>query len=194
MDFKDVVDKRYSCRNYSDKKISKKLLLEFIKDASKAPSGSNRQPWFYTVVNSKKNVDYIKKTVKDYFFKNHQFYKNKIPKNLLDFANNFYYNLGNCQAVVFVSSDPKGLDPTIKDNTILSIGASVEHFLLSAENKGIKSCWIGHFHNSEKKFLNKKLIPKDKKLLTGFILGYEKDPKLRLIRTKKKISEISKFV
>lgn len=193
MDFKEVIDKRYSCRNYLDKKISKKLLLEFIKDASKAPSAANRQPWFYCVLNSKKNVDFIKKTVRDYYFKKHDFYKKNLSKNLLEVANNFYYNLGNCQAVVFVCTDKK-LDLSIIDNTILSIGASVENFMLSAENKGIKSCWIGHFHNNEKEFLKKKLIPKNKKIVTGFILGYEKDPNLRLIRIKKKIKDISLFV
>jgi nitroreductase len=96
MDFKDVIDKRYSCRNYSNKKISKKLLLEFLKDASKAPSGSNSQPWFYCIVNSKKNVDYIKGLIRGYFFNKDIFNYKKESKEFRDLANSFYYNLGDC--------------------------------------------------------------------------------------------------
>jgi len=194
MDFKEVIDKRHSCRHYLDKKISKKLLQEFVKDDSKAPSGSNSQPWFYSVVNSKPNIDYIKRMIRGYFFNNGTFNYKKESNEFYNIANNFYYNLGNCQAVVFVCYDKKEIDSSIKDNILLSVGASIENFLLSASNQNVGSCWISHFHYYEEELIKTKLIPKNKKLITGFILGYEKDLNFKLKCKKKKINEISTYV
>jgi nitroreductase len=76
----------------------------------------------------------------------------------------------------------------------LSVGASVENFLLSARSKNVASCWIGHFHYYEDQLIKKKLILKDKKIITGFILGYEKDSCLKLKCKKKNVKDISTFI
>jgi len=50
--FLELVNKRESCRSYSDKKISKEQLVNCIEAARVAPSACNSQPWSFVVVNS----------------------------------------------------------------------------------------------------------------------------------------------
>jgi nitroreductase len=45
MDFEHVVDGRYSVREFSDRRISLSKLRQIVKEAQKAPSWVNSQPW-----------------------------------------------------------------------------------------------------------------------------------------------------
>lgn len=44
------VDERMSIRKYKDKDITRKILTQLVLNASKAPSGSNIQPWEFVIV------------------------------------------------------------------------------------------------------------------------------------------------
>lgn len=45
MDFKDVVEKRHSVRQFADTKIEKKTIKEIVQLAQRTPSWVNSQPW-----------------------------------------------------------------------------------------------------------------------------------------------------
>jgi nitroreductase len=49
-DFAAWMDKRRTCRDFSDKPISKEVLEKIITTASTAPSGAHKQPWTFCVV------------------------------------------------------------------------------------------------------------------------------------------------
>ena len=46
----EVMDKRRSVRDYSDKPVPKEVIENIIKTASTAPSGAHKQPWTFCVV------------------------------------------------------------------------------------------------------------------------------------------------
>lgn len=50
MDFQEVVDKRHSVRDFSDRPVSKEDLISIINTAKKAPSWANSQTWKVVIV------------------------------------------------------------------------------------------------------------------------------------------------
>lgn len=46
----DLLTKRYSCRNFSDKKISNEIIAYMLECARLSASGANEQPWKFGVV------------------------------------------------------------------------------------------------------------------------------------------------
>ena len=58
--FKNWMDERRTCRDFSDKPIDKTIIENIIASASTAPSGAHKQPWTFCVVS---NVE-IKKQIR----------------------------------------------------------------------------------------------------------------------------------
>jgi len=54
----DLLRKRYSCRNFSDRKISKEIINYMLECGRLSPSGGNEQPWKFGVIT---DSDVIKK-------------------------------------------------------------------------------------------------------------------------------------
>jgi nitroreductase len=180
MEFKKIIDDRKSTRSFKNKKIRLSVLKQLITDGTKAPSNNNVQPWFFYIINKKDQLDYIKKTIRD-------------KKKIID-KNHFYYNLGNTQAIIFICINKKDLESNDQKNSyLLSIGASIENILLSAQNKGISSCWIGHFENYRSKFKGKIKIDSKHAIVAGITLGYSNE-KISIKTSRKKIEDVSSFL
>ena len=56
MDFKDIVQRRYSCRQYEDKKIPDEIIQELLEIISRSVSARNLQPWRIRVVSDRKTL------------------------------------------------------------------------------------------------------------------------------------------
>ena len=50
--FSDWMDKRRTCRDFSDKPVPKEVIENIILAASTAPSGAHKQPWTFCVVSN----------------------------------------------------------------------------------------------------------------------------------------------
>lgn len=164
--FQEVLNGRKSIRTYKEKKIPLKDLKKIVKDATKAPSNYNSQPWYFYIIKKPKQLKYIKKTIRE---------EKKIKEH-----SHFYYQLGNAQAIIFVTIDKiKFEDKKNIISYLLSVGAAIENLLLSAENLGLKCCWVGGFENYRIKLNNKINFKKKHMILAGITIGYsnEKDTK-----------------
>ena len=69
-------------------------------------------------------------------------------------------------------------------------GAAIQNFLLKIEEKGLATCWIGHFVNSQVKIILK--IPEDVDVEAMFPIGYEFEKKFTR-RAKVDIDQILYF-
>lgn len=68
-------------------------------------------------------------------------------------------------------------------------GAAIENFLLSIEDKGLSTCWVGHFVNEQvKHILN---IPEKYEVEAIFPVGYENE---KGIKKEKTNIELSRFI
>ena len=62
------IKQRYSCRNFSSKKISKKTLIDLLDLANQAPSASNKQNRHFVVVTRSKGRNFLAKMNKQKHF------------------------------------------------------------------------------------------------------------------------------
>lgn len=132
MEFSQVVKSRYSCRNFSDKRVSKETLYKIIGEALNAPSAKNTQPWqFYVTYTDETNA--------------------KIRECLQDGGKNIFLNGATAFVALFESMPDNircekfGNDRFVK----YDVGQMAAYLTLCAKNAGVDSCVIGWL-NEEK--------------------------------------------
>lgn len=55
----DLLQKRYSCRNFSDQPVSPEIIRYIVECGRLSPSGGNEQPWLFGVVTDKNIIGKI---------------------------------------------------------------------------------------------------------------------------------------
>ena len=141
MELKEVINKRRSCREFGNKKITKKQIEDLIECARLSPSAANRQNWYFVILEKNK--------------------KNKIA----DILENELKNSSDIQSTdnptkpYTATSSLIGSIKVIREAPILilvfrkpssdwlegdylSIGSAVEHICLRATDMGLASLWI----------------------------------------------------
>lgn len=64
--FLDLVDTRYSCRDYDpDRPVEHEKLVQCIEAARLAPSACNSQPWHFTVIEERDKILEVAKCLQD---------------------------------------------------------------------------------------------------------------------------------
>ena len=56
MELREIIKNRRSIRKYVDKPIDEKMIKEILYYGSLAPSGKNRQPWRFVVIQEDKKL------------------------------------------------------------------------------------------------------------------------------------------
>ena len=150
----DIIKNRVSCRSYSEKKVSLKKVLEIAEAGKYAPSGMNRQIANIYVVNSKRNIEKLRKL------------SLKIREKDCMYG---------AKTIILVGG-PRGDRFTYQDCSCV-----LENMFLAAKALNISSCWINQFDEffSTKEGLKVKkslVIPDDYCIVGSCALGYAKDP------------------
>ena len=65
----NLMTSRRSCRNFSEKPVERPYLEDLVKIGITAPSGSNCQPWTFTILPDRDAVDQLGRRVGDFFRK-----------------------------------------------------------------------------------------------------------------------------
>ncbi len=184
MELRDAILGRRSVRRYSSRPVPKKVIEEIIDLAMWAPSGMNRQNWFFVVVTGEirdKAVEicyegylsYIGKKVEKVFS-----HKPCVVKE----TRSFFATLGGAPVVVFAYAEP---GPESPFTDVQSVSAAIENMLLLAYERGLGTCWMTGPLNMEKEF-NRLLGVEGKKLVALIPMGYPQDvPKVPSRRGKK---------
>ena len=148
-----TIKNRVSCRNYGDRKVSLKKVLEIAEAGKFAPSGMNRQIANIYVVNSKRNVE-------------------KLRKLSIETINRDC--MYGAKTIILVAG-PRDDRFTYQDCSCI-----LENMFVAANALGINSCWINQFDElfqtknglKVKKVLG---IPEDSQIVGSCALGYVKD-------------------
>lgn len=190
MELSKAIGTRKSVRSFEKRQVPRNILKLLVREASKAPSSSNIQPWRFYVVRSKKARDRIT----GFMRKALELYKadfSHLPPKLQKASREFYSDLGGCQNIIFLYSDNnKGG----KEGNIISISLAAENLMLSAVDKGLGTCWVGSLMAFENE-IDKIVKPKKGERLVGSILiGYPSEEYVPLKREKKGLEQILKFV
>ncbi|MDP4268468.1 MAG: nitroreductase family protein [Bacteroidota bacterium] len=165
MKFIELAKKRYSCRNYSDKKIYRDTLLELLEAARIAPSAANYQPWHFVVVDEENALNKLAQAYSRDWFR-------KAP------------------AVIVVCSQKKNAWTRSdgKNHSDIDMAIATDHLTLQAADIGLATCWVCNF--DVKKVSEALGLPGDIEPVVLLPVGYPSDsPDVRHIN-RKKIEEI----
>lgn len=169
MEFKDVIQNRYSCKDFSTQQIEKEKLMEILEAGKVAPTAKNLQEQKVYVVQSKEYLDKIDTCTPCRYHAPTVLVVAYDKNNVFDYPGN-ERNSG------------------IEDATIVAT-----HLMLAAYNVGIDSCWINFFNPQEMK--NALDLPKNEEVVMMLDLGYgkQKEP-LPNHHLKKELEETVKYL
>lgn len=172
MSFADLVQSRYSCRDYDRNKIVDRTLLTNIVNAARlAPSACNKQPWTFIIIDDKCDIS-CRQTV-----------LNSYNRKWVESAPAFIIACGNHSQAWHRQSDNK-------DHTDIDLAIAIEHICLAATEAGLGTCWVCNFDVAT---ISKELnLPCDLEPIAIIPIGYPtKDNEINKIR--KNIDEIIRW-
>lgn len=174
--FFDLIAKRESCRDYSDKPVEPEKLRKCIEAARVAPSACNSQPWHFTVVN---NSELSPKTA----------------KCLQGMGMNKFTD--KCPAFIVVTEENATLSAKLggkvknQEYAPIDIGLATAHLCLAATELGLSTCIMGWF--SEPNLKDLLGISKAKRIRLVISVGYAANDKRRE-KNRKSLDDIATFV
>ncbi len=167
--FKQLVEKRYSCRNFSSQAIEKEK-LEFVLDVVRmAPSACNLQPWQFVVVMQPAMLEKL-----------HECYS----RDWFRTAPCCIVALGNHQQAWHRPNDGK-------DHCDIDLAIAIDHLTLAAADNGLGTCWVCNF--DAKKCAEIVELPTHLEVIALMPIGY---PAENSIPEKKRnpLNEIVQFI
>ena len=173
--FFELIEKRESCRAYSEKEVEKEKLIKCIEAARLAPSACNSQPWSFVVVNGEKSPDVAKCTQKG---------------GMNKFTN-------GAKAFIVISEENATLSAKIasiissQTYAQIDIGIATSHICHAATEQGLSTCILGWF--DEKKLAEVLNLPKNKRIRLVISVGYAAEGELRT-KKRKAIDDICQYV
>ena len=121
MEFTNLIDERYSVRNFKPEHLSREVLEKILDAGHKAPTGCNYQPQRILVLNTDESIEKLRTCTRSHF---------GAPTALLVCHNT-------------AESWVRPYDGALSSPVDAVIVAT--HMMLSAWNEGVGSCWVMHF-------------------------------------------------
>lgn len=162
---KDAIEKRRSIRKYLPKDVPDEIIMELIRAAQLAPSGSNAQPWRFKIVKDQATKEQLVKTTW------HHPFIGQAPVILVccgdasTFADDTNEGLDYLNQIQAVNSEAiqmtkqiveyvKGqgdvkANPMVKFHVTLNVAIAIEHIVLRALDFNLGTCWLAGIHEEK---------------------------------------------
>jgi len=163
MDFLELVRTRYACRAYEARPIEQEKLLRVLEAARLAPSGSNRQPWKFIMVQD-----------------------DQIKLQLVHACANQRFIATAPVVIAGCGLMPDRMMSCGVPGDPVDVAIAMEHLALAAAAEGLASCWIGAFSQDDVREVLE--IPQEAKVIELMTFGYPADTPRP--KTRKPLSEI----
>lgn len=124
MEFEEVITKRCSTRHYTPDLVPMETVKEILDAGRRAPSWANMQGVRYVVVQEKQIVDEISTIIGQKWTR-----EKTIPMYI----------------VAYIKEEGSGTNSNGLKYFMVDVGIAFEHVILAATDKGLGTCWIGHF-------------------------------------------------
>jgi len=172
MDIYEVMKTRRSVRSYLPDPVPKEKLNKILQAAQMAPSGGNKQPWKFIIIQDEQK-----------------------KKGLIPFVhgvNDHNKDIARQAPIVVVACGQKlGINRAgyMGDLSMLvDVSIATTHLMLAARAEGLGTCWLGGFDNAKiKDYLS---IPPDYQIVALLTLGFPKKQEFTETSNRKKLSEI----
>lgn len=168
----DIIKKRRSIRNYSNKKVSENDLNKVLEAVRLSPTWKNKQCFEVIVIDDKTLQKTIGETLK------------------FNPCENAYTNA--TYTLIFIADPSKSGNRDEKPYYMSDTAIAVEHAILTATSLGLATCWVGVFPEDKLKTLLN--IPSTYRIVALTPLGYaNEEVKARPRRELKEIVHRNKF-
>jgi nitroreductase len=159
------IQKRRSCRVFSEKQITEDELKAILQAGLYAPSAHNEQSWYFTVIQRQEVLDRLNDDFKEAV-------KDAEDESLKQAAKEIPHIFYNAPTVIIISGDQKAMIPQV------DCAAATENMLIAAESLNIGSCWIGLAYwvlnsNKAEDYKKELCIPDNFKPYQAISLGYK---------------------
>ena len=146
-DIWEVMFTQRAIRYWVEEPVSRELIERVIEAASKAPSGSNHQPWMFVVADRDPVKTSLAEALRDYYeegplktlVESSQKTEDSSQRLMMSGAENFFTNLRTAPAII-IPCLYKLTSPTSEMNTLVagsSIYLAVQNMLLAARALGL---------------------------------------------------------
>lgn len=149
MEFKEVIRKRYSCKDFSDRPVEQEKLDAVLNAGRLAPTAKNLQEQHVYVVQSK---DALAK---------------------IDAATPCRYGAPTVLVVAFDQTNVFTYPGEKRDSGVEDASIVATHMILAAADEGLDSCWINFFDPD--KLAATLGLPENEEILMIMNLGYAAD-------------------
>ena len=150
MDLDKAIKSRKSVKKFTDKKPDWRIIIECIDAARYAPMAGNNYSPRFILVNDREKIQKLSEAAQQPFISKAHF-------------------------VVAVCSNPyRTMNAYGERGRVYckqQAGAAIQNFLLKIEEKGLSTCWVGHFADNLVKEILK--IPDEIDVEAFFPIGYE---------------------
>lgn len=148
MEFTEVIKKRYSCKDYTDKQVEKEKLTRILEAGRVAPTAKNLQEQKIYVVQSK---EYLAK---------------------IDACTPCRYHAPTVLVVTYDKNNVFTYPGEKRNSGVEDATIVATHLLLAAYNEGIDSCWINFF--DPQKIAQELNLPENEEVVMMLDLGHGK--------------------
>jgi len=170
VDFFDLLKTRRAVRSYRDKDVPLDLLKEIIQDACLAPSGGNRQPWRFIIVNDRDTIGRLSEESRTNLVAD-------LDNNPASWAKRYETALRNPEFNVFYNAPSLVIICGDKHSHSFEVDCALaaSYLMFSAAARGLGTCWVDLGSRiCDPKLLEEIGLIDDLTIVAPIIIGYPK--------------------
>lgn len=166
MELDVCVKGRRSVRAYTDEPVSKEQIEAVLEAGTWAPTGMNRQPWKFIIIQNKQLIKYVSDETKILV-------QQMIPSLAEQFQTEADVVCYNAPVLVLVCAEK---DEQFGQVNLLDSVLAAQNMFLKAYELGLGTCYMGYvaFLGSKPDVLKKIGVPDGCNLMVPFVLGHPK--------------------
>ena len=152
MELRQSMLERRSIRKFTSRPVERALLEELLKTALWAPSGMNRQPWKFFVLEGGALERLIQFSGRMTESMDEPLRIQGFNDKMRQFVKGYFRDLGGAKTAVVCLS--KSADTYLADHAnMVSSAAALYNFLLLAHEAGLATCWMTGYATEEEELL-----------------------------------------
>jgi len=166
MELDDCIKGRRSVRDFTDEPVSKEHLEAVLEAGIWAPTGMNRQPWKFLIIEDKGQIKYISDETKSLV-------RQTMPSAKDRFSVEEDIICYNAPMLIMILAEK---DKQWGRINLLDSVLAAQNMFLKAYELGLGTCYMGFVGllNSKPEVLRKAGVPENCELMVPFIMGHPK--------------------
>jgi nitroreductase len=176
LDIDACIKGRRSVRAYTQEQVTKEQIDAVLEAGTWAPTGMNRQPWRFIIIEDKQLIKLVSDETKELI-------KKTMPQLATQFNTNKDIICYDAPMLILICSEK---DPQWTQLNLLDCALAAQNMFLKAYDLGLGTCYMGFvsYLNSQPEVLRKLGIPENYDIQVPFIMGHPNNTQSHVTRHK----------